>query len=228
MNNETVIPVGDAGLVLLYGHIPALFESLGLTKGDEFTDAEAQAKAVRYLQYAATGSVEADESQLALAKILCGLSPSEPLHNGNGISEEQAALIDGLISNATNDWQQTTGSSVNDFRGNWVFRLGTLTEHEEEWELEPATGEEEEELVEEHSGGSPEAKYPWMPKSAEAKYPWMPKGAERKYPWMPKDPEAKYPWMPKGVEGKYPWMPKGPEIKYPWMPKQVYVNLPEN
>jgi len=73
------IIIKNAGLVLLSSYLPMLFERTGLTKERQFTDTEAQAKAVHYLHYLATGESRAENTFLTLNKVFCGLAFTHPV-----------------------------------------------------------------------------------------------------------------------------------------------------
>ena len=69
-----MVPVKDAGVIILNSYYPMLFDRLSLVKKDNHFASQAdQMEAVHYLHYLATGSLDADDSQLALDKILCGV-----------------------------------------------------------------------------------------------------------------------------------------------------------
>lgn len=129
------IPVTNAGLVLVNNYIPVLFERLGITHDKNFADETTQCDAVHYLQYLATGSSNTEESLLALNKVICGLSLSQPVKDGIDISEKQQELIESLLQAVIHHWPSIGNSSINGFRGNWLIRDGLLTEQDDRWEL---------------------------------------------------------------------------------------------
>lgn len=128
-------PVRNAGIVLLNSYIPMLLERLNIIINKKFETLQAQEQAVLYLQYVVTGMSHAEETELALNKVLCGLPLSQPVHNSIEISEENKNLIDGLIKAAIGYWPSIGDCSVDGFRGNWLVRDGLLTEQEDKWEL---------------------------------------------------------------------------------------------
>jgi hypothetical protein len=132
---KETIPVRNAGLVLVNNYLAMLFVRLGLTHEQGFIDAEAQLRAVHYLQYFVTGLTHTEEYLLPLNKVLCGLALSQPVADGILISDEHKDLIDGLIKAMISQWPVIGQSSVDGFRGNWLVRDGLLSEQEDRWEL---------------------------------------------------------------------------------------------
>lgn len=132
---KTGTPVRNAGIVLLNSYTPMLFERLNLIKDKKFESPDAQEQAVLYLQYVVTGLCHAEETELALNKVLCGLSLSKPVQESLEISQEHKDLVDGLIKAAISYWPTIGDCSVDGFRGNWLVRNGLLVEHEDKWEL---------------------------------------------------------------------------------------------
>jgi len=133
--NPGGIPVKNAGIVLLSNYIPMLFERLGIVRENEFPDALSQLDAVHYLQYVATGLRHTEEALLPLNKVLCGLPLAAPVMESIEISDENQALINGLIEAAISHWPSVGDTSVDGFRGNWLVRDGLLLEKDDRWEL---------------------------------------------------------------------------------------------
>ncbi len=141
-NNEQIEPeliegvtVSNAGVVMLASYIELLFERLHLTEAKQFTTESAQLDAVHYLQYLVTGKTQTEEHFLVLNKILCGMSPSQPVAEGIFISQEETNLIEGLVEAVIGHWPAIGDSSVEGFRGNWLVRDAVLVETPERWEL---------------------------------------------------------------------------------------------
>ncbi|MCH9660699.1 MAG: hypothetical protein K0U54_07285 [Bacteroidetes bacterium] len=135
---NTVAGIGltNAGLVLICNYIPILFDRLGILENGNFKTKESQLNAVHYLQYAATGMSETDESFLMLNKVLCGFKITDPVHVSAVISESQKTTIDGMIRTIISEhWNAIGDSSVDGFRGNWFVRKGLLSELDDKWEL---------------------------------------------------------------------------------------------
>ncbi|KAF2517477.1 hypothetical protein E0W68_10925 [Flavobacterium salilacus subsp. salilacus] len=164
--NDTVkemIPVKNAGVVLLNSFIPMLFERLKLTENKRFINNTKQDEAVHYIQYLTTGLTHTEEHFLPLNKILCGLTLDEPVSDGITVSDSDKATITGLLKAAIGYWTSIGETSVNGFRGNWLVRDGLLYEQEDRWEL---TVEKRayDLLIHKSPFSFSIIKYPWMDK----------------------------------------------------------------
>lgn len=131
---KTSVSVQNAGMVLLNGYFPILFERLGLMESHQFIG-QNQGTAALYLQYLTTGLSHTEEHFLPLNKILCGMELSTPIETFLDISPENKELIDGLMTAAIDYWSTIGSSSIEGFRGNWLVRDGILTESEDQFEL---------------------------------------------------------------------------------------------
>ncbi|MDO6595310.1 contractile injection system tape measure protein [Oceanihabitans sp. 2_MG-2023] len=132
--NEDVF-INNAGLVLLNGYFPLLFERLALTKGIRFKNEKLQLQAVHCLQYLATGIEQTEAPFLVLNKLICGL-PIETLGNEETpISENQKELMQGLLDAVIYQWTAIGTTSHDGFRKNWFQREGKLSEKVAHWEL---------------------------------------------------------------------------------------------
>lgn len=129
------IKVNNAGIVLLNNYIPMLFERLGLTQNHVFNSAEHQMRAVEYLQYVVTGLNRTEDIDLALNKVMCGISKEQPVSSELEVSGREHELIDSLLRAAIDNWKDIGSHSSTTFRGNWLLRNGLLIEQKESWEL---------------------------------------------------------------------------------------------
>ena len=129
------IVVRNAGIVLLNSYLPILLERLDLLEDGSFRSMSLHTAAPSYLQYAVTGLTSAEETDLRLNKVLCGLPLSAALPLEIVITDEHKKLIDGLIQAAIAHWPAIGKCSVDGFRGNWLVRDGLLSELPDRWEL---------------------------------------------------------------------------------------------
>jgi len=120
------IKVNNSGIVLLQSYIPLLFARLNLTDDDRFISAEAQQRAVHYLQFLVTGHSQTADHYLALNKILCGLKPQDTVGTEITITAPEAELCESLLHAAMSHWPAIGASSIDGFRGNWLVRDGEL------------------------------------------------------------------------------------------------------
>lgn len=158
-----VIPVKNAGLVLLNNYFSMLFDRLGIIENRQFINAEKQEAAVHYLQYIVTGHNHTDEYLVMLNKVLCGLPLSTPVPDGIVIPDNEKQTINSLIKAAIDYWPAIGETSVQGFRGNWLVRDGLLSETEDRWEL---TVEKRayDLLIHKSPFSFSIIKYPWMDK----------------------------------------------------------------
>lgn len=134
-NMSTPFKLNNAGLVLLHSYTPMLFSRLALTENDTFVSAEAQQRAVHYLQFLVTGHMSTPDHYLALNKILCGLKPQEPVVSGIIMPAAEVELCESLLQAAINHWSAIGSSSLDGFRGNWLVRDGLLSEQTGQWDM---------------------------------------------------------------------------------------------
>lgn len=133
--NSTPMRIANAGLVILQGFIPMLFSRLGLVENNQFITADAQRRAVHYLQFLATGCSETAEQHLILNKLLCGLALHEPVTIGIEISADEEDVCHSLLNSVIGHWEAIGSSTVNGCRGDWLVRDGSLTDAKDHWDL---------------------------------------------------------------------------------------------
>lgn len=162
-NQDNLIQVKNAGIVILNNYVEMLLNRLGLLHENQFKDTDSQLKAIQYLQYVVTGLTETKEIFLPLNKIMCGLSIAAPVMENIEISDSEKNLINGLISAVISHWSVIGQTSIDGFRGNWLVRDGLLLEKEDRWEL---TVEKRayDVLIHQSPFSFSIIKYPWMQK----------------------------------------------------------------
>ncbi|MCE7991209.1 MAG: hypothetical protein HEP71_04480 [Roseivirga sp.] len=129
------IYIENAGLVLLSAYLPTLFDRAGLTAEGVFTTDENRERAVLLMQYLLLDEPPLEEHYLALNKVICGLPIADPMKTSLDITSEETELIDGLIQAVIQHWSVIRNSSVEGFRGDWLWRKGKLEQKEDVWEL---------------------------------------------------------------------------------------------
>ena len=161
----------NAGIVLMSDYIKILFDRLGLLENNQFSSVENQLKAVHYLQFVVTGQSKTEEELLPLIKILCGLHPSTPIQKGIELAPNEVELINGLINAVINYWPAIGGTTIDGFRGNWLVREGSLTDHEDKWEL-TVDKRAYDLLINKSPFNFSMIKYPWMDKVMHVNWPY--------------------------------------------------------
>ncbi len=155
------IYVRNAGQVLLAPYIPMLFERLGLTKAGGFIDHAAALRAVHALQYMVDGEGAAPEYMMVLNKLICGIETVDLVTRTAATTDQEKALIDGLLTAAIENWKRVGNTSVTGLRDTFLKREGRLLRKEGGWQL----------LVESRSYDMLLDQLPWS--YSTIKYGWM-------------------------------------------------------
>ena len=129
------IYIENAGLVIIAPYITTLLERCELTGEGAFLSANHQERAVLLLQYLMMDTPPLDEHHLPLNKILCGLEVDKPIRTDITLSKRDYKLIHGLIEAVISHWSIIGSSSIEGFRGSWLWRKGKLEHKEDSWEL---------------------------------------------------------------------------------------------
>ena len=164
MTDKQYIPVRNAGMVILSPFIPKLFERLNFTANGQFTSQQSRERAAQFLQYVVTGKQGTTNPDLALNKIICGLSPETKLSENIEITTEAAALSDQLLKALIAQWNALGTTSVEALRETFLIREGVLSESSEQWKLtvKPGTFDM---LLSRCPFSFSLIKYPWMEKA---------------------------------------------------------------
>ena len=133
MEDESLI-VSNAGIVLLNPFLPMLFRSLSLQDDEsKWISTEHHLAAIYLLNYLSTGTLEADEDELYIGRILTAFDQEEIIPQ---ISEEQffeliskATLeteLEQLIQAVRDNWRPMRNCSWNGLRNDFLSRAGTI------------------------------------------------------------------------------------------------------
>lgn len=124
------ICVADAGAVLLWPYLPRFFDQIGLLEEGKFLSAGARVRGVMLIYYLVSGSAEAEELQLTLPKILCGvpLETVVPLHIN--LTEQERSVSEDLLNAVCRNWPPLNNSPTATLREAFLQRRGWLTETE--------------------------------------------------------------------------------------------------
>ncbi|MCW7760558.1 contractile injection system tape measure protein [Photorhabdus luminescens] len=135
-NSKTVLlpkscQVNNAGILILWPMLPALFNQLGLLEEQKFTHRQAQFSAVNFLDYLIWETEETPTEQKVLNNVLCGLMADE---NSESISiePEKQLIIDQWLSAVINQLPGWKKLSCNDVRQLFLQRPGELLINEQE------------------------------------------------------------------------------------------------
>ncbi|MBS9436417.1 hypothetical protein EAE91_04270 [Photorhabdus noenieputensis] len=123
--------VNNAGILILWPMLPALFNQLGLLEEQKFIHRQAQFSAVNFLDYLIWGREEIPGKQNILNSVLCGLMADEMIELTPVEPEKQliiAQWLDAIISQLPG-WKKL---SHNDARQLFLQRPGELLINEQE------------------------------------------------------------------------------------------------
>lgn len=157
------IYVTNAGMIILGPYIPMLFDRLGLTEDAVFKDKISVHKAIHILQYAVTGVAEAEEQELILNKIICGMEIHEPVERTMLLVPEEKELVDGLLKAVIANWSILKNTSIEGLRESFLQRNGRIVIEEDRYVL----------TIEEHAFDMLLDQIPWS--IGKLKMSWMKK-----------------------------------------------------
>ncbi|RAX01808.1 MULTISPECIES: contractile injection system tape measure protein [unclassified Photorhabdus] len=159
---EQVLPcqVSNAGILILWPMLPALFNQLGLLEKQKFIHRQARFSAVNFLDHLIWGTEETPAERKRLNNILCGLTADE---NSESISLEQkkqlitAQCLDTVITQLPG-WKKLSHSDV---RQLFLQRPGELLINDQEIKI----------IIQQQPFDALLADWPWPLNIA--KLPWL-------------------------------------------------------
>lgn len=129
------IPVANAGLVLISAYLDRLFGALQWVENGVFTDEACAAKAAMLLGYVASGLRQVDEIDLALNKVLCGLSLDTYISTEMTFDDTVYEIVDSMLTAIISHWSALGGTSIDGLRGSFLLRNGWLRREQDQWRL---------------------------------------------------------------------------------------------
>lgn len=124
-----------AGLIIIAPFLPMLFERSGLMQDNTFNDAGSAYKAIHLLEYAATGSTIVNEQDLAIHKVLCGISLKTPIDLSITLSDTDKELDESLLLAVIQQWTVLGQTSIAGLQETFLQRKGRLEEDAEAYFL---------------------------------------------------------------------------------------------
>ncbi|UFH55825.1 contractile injection system tape measure protein [Spirosoma sp. KNUC1025] len=122
------VAVSAAGLVLVAHFLPAFLRAIGLVDADNKLINSWRIPMLLY--FMATGETQADEWQLVLPKILCGLPIAESCDTSIDVSEGEQQEVNKLLTDVIEHWGRLKTTSPDGLRATFLQRAGRLTEKE--------------------------------------------------------------------------------------------------
>jgi hypothetical protein len=131
----TSVIAPNAGIVLLHPFIKPFFEGLDLLRGGKFVDRKAQRRAAAILHYLATGKTEMAEYDMAMPKLLVGLSLERPVDRRIVLTDLERTEADDLLKAVIKHWKSLGDTSPDGLRDGFLKRTGKLTHRSDGWLL---------------------------------------------------------------------------------------------
>ncbi|NHB91601.1 contractile injection system tape measure protein [Photorhabdus cinerea] len=129
--SNSLLKVNNAGILILWPMLPALFNQLGLLEGKKFIHRQAQFSAVNFLDYLIWGTEETPTKHKRLNNVLCGLMTDE---NSESIllEPEKQLIADQWLDTVIAQFPGWKKLSLNDVRQLFLQRPGELLADEQE------------------------------------------------------------------------------------------------
>lgn len=124
--DEEGVFVSHAGIVLLHPFFKPLFSNLGLLGPVTFRDHTVHQKGLLLLNYLSTGTMEFEEHELVIDKILCGYPIEDPVDTPPWLSDAEKDECDALLSSVIGQWTILKNTSPGGLRENFLKRPGKL------------------------------------------------------------------------------------------------------
>lgn len=134
-DDEEGIYIEQAGLVLLHPFLSMFFEKTDLLDNNQWKSPTEQRRAVLLCHYLVCGQNTADETDLSLHKILCGLPLTTPIENEFEPTEIEKIATENLLSAVLEYWTSLKSTRSDELRGSFLVREGKLSHRNNNWFL---------------------------------------------------------------------------------------------
>lgn len=158
-----------AGLILIAPFLPQFFKNNDLLDEDGFVNKEAKMTAIHLLNYIATGEQRAEEHQLSLEKLICGVPFEEPIPREGELSGKNIAEADDLLKSVSEHWRPLRNTSIAGLRDSFLIRDGILYNEGAQWRLR-VERKAYDMLLSMITWGFATIKFSWTPKSIETEW----------------------------------------------------------
>ena len=156
------IYIQNAGLILLWPFLTRFFETLNLLQVNQFTEPQANKRAVLLLQYLVDTSTEIPEHLLPLNKLLCGLNLLDPIEASLDITASEQTECNSLLLAVIHHWSALKSTTPAGFRHAFLQRAGILRLYNGYWLLQ-AERETYDVLLDQLPWSIRVVKLPWTP-----------------------------------------------------------------
>ncbi|MEM6770416.1 MAG: contractile injection system tape measure protein [Bacteroidota bacterium] len=133
---EEKIYVHNAGMVLIAPFLPRYYEMLVMLTQNQFNDEATGIRGVCLLEYLVSGRTEFPEHELALNKVLCGLSLSTPIPTQIELTEAEEETSRQLLKTVLQNWGNLKNATIDNLRDSFLLRNGVLEKQEDSWSVQ--------------------------------------------------------------------------------------------
>lgn len=127
-----------------------------------WSDGECRARAVHLLQWLVDTRTDAPEPQLALNKLLCGMTVAEPVPAEMKLDDRELQMGGKLLATILANWPPLAESGIAALRETFFRREGRLVKSEHGWSLDVETRVLDI-LLDQLPQGFSTILHPWMP-----------------------------------------------------------------
>ena len=118
------ITIQHAGLCLLHPFIPSYFEVLQLTEQNAFKSDESKARAMRLLDYLASGDPNYRSAAPSLSHYLCGFDSYPAGKNNTTLTSEELAKSEALLNSVIKHWKALNQCGIDSLREVYLRKPG--------------------------------------------------------------------------------------------------------
>ncbi|WP_299336095.1 contractile injection system tape measure protein [uncultured Psychroserpens sp.] len=161
-DQDKVLFVENAGLVLLHPFLPKLFSELGYQENGIWKDVLSQHRAVLVLQYLVGFEEVIFENQLILNKLFCGVNPIDTVQTKFEASQIEIRVCQDLLQSVINHWTILKNTSVSGLQESFIKRSGKLALREDEHYELTVENKSYDLLLDQLPWGIGMIKTPWM------------------------------------------------------------------
>lgn len=127
------IYIENAGAVIIAAFLPVLFERLKIVTNGVVIKSDLGSLIIQYI---VSGKSKAEEHELLLPKILCGISPELPVNTNKKITAAQKNEADEMLGSVIAHWAVIKNTSIAGLRESFLKRSGKLMLIDDEWLLQ--------------------------------------------------------------------------------------------
>ncbi len=127
----------NTGLIIAHPFLSQLFKFVNyLNDQDQFKNEESQYRAVYLLHFIASGQdSNINETDLAMSKILAGMSIEDPVPVAVVLSENEKKYGNEILQVIISKWEKLGNTSADGLRNTFLMRNGIFEENDEAYQL---------------------------------------------------------------------------------------------